>query len=111
MTKSNSTSSFLCGQLYDRMADDLHLGGMSERTFAGYLRAVRQLTDYCEASPDKITEDGLRRYFLYPPAFVQRLLPSDCSEPVFIDRNLLNNLSGDSQTKILEHICKLFPVD
>ena len=47
------------------MSDDLHLGGMSERTHAGYLRAVRQLADYCKASPDKITEDGLRQYFLY----------------------------------------------
>jgi integrase/recombinase XerD len=65
VTKSRSTSKFFSGPLYARMADDLHLGGMSERTLAGYLRAVRQLADYCEASPEKITEDGLRRYFLY----------------------------------------------
>lgn len=63
MTKS--ISKFFRGPLYDRMSEDLHLGGMSERTHAGYLRAVRQLADYCKASPDKITEDGLRRYFLY----------------------------------------------
>ena len=36
-------SKFFTGKLYARMADDLHLGGMSERTHAGYLRAVRQL--------------------------------------------------------------------
>ena len=30
-------SKFFTGKLYDRMADDLHLGGMSERTHAGYL--------------------------------------------------------------------------
>jgi site-specific recombinase XerD len=65
MAKPNSKSRFFCGQLYDRMSDDLHLGGMSERTHAGYLRAVRQLADYCKAAPDKISEDGLRRYFLY----------------------------------------------
>lgn len=65
MTKSKSTSRFFRGQLYARMGEDLHLGGMSERTHAGYLRAVRQLADYCKASPDKITEDQLRRYFLY----------------------------------------------
>jgi site-specific recombinase XerD len=47
------------------MAEDLHLGGMSERTHAGYLRAVRKLADYCQTSPDKITEDQLRRYFLH----------------------------------------------
>jgi hypothetical protein len=47
------------------MAEDLHLGGMSERTHAGYLRAVRKLADYCRTSPDKITEDQLRRFFLH----------------------------------------------
>ena len=58
-------SKFFTGKLYARMSDDLHLGGMSERTHAGYLRAVRQLADYCQRSPGKITEDQLRRYFLY----------------------------------------------
>jgi len=47
------------------MSEDLHLGGMSERTHAGYLRAVRQLADYSKTAPDKITEDQLRRYFLF----------------------------------------------
>lgn len=65
MTKSKSTSKFFRGQLYDRMGEDLHLGGMSERTYAGYLRAVRQLADYCKAAPDKITENQLRQYFLF----------------------------------------------
>ena len=58
-------SKFFTGKLYARMADDLHLGGMSERTHAGYLRAVRQLADYSQTPPAKITEDQLRRYFLY----------------------------------------------
>jgi site-specific recombinase XerD len=58
-------SKFFTGKLYARMSDDLHLGGMSERTHAGYLRAVRQLADYCRTTPGKITEDQLRRYFLY----------------------------------------------
>ena len=44
---------------------DLHLGGLSERTHAGYLRAVRQLADYSKTAPDKITENQLRRYFLF----------------------------------------------
>jgi site-specific recombinase XerD len=47
------------------MADDLHLGGMSQRTHDGYLRAVRQLADYCRTAPDKIREAQLRRYFLF----------------------------------------------
>lgn len=58
-------STYFTGSLYSRMAEDLHLGGMSERTHAGYLRAVRKLADYCKASPDKITEDQLRRFFLH----------------------------------------------
>lgn len=65
MVKSNSTSKFFRGKTYARMAEDLHLGGMSERTHAGYLRAVRQLADYCKTGPEKITENQLRRYFLY----------------------------------------------
>ena len=47
------------------MAEDLHLGGMSQRTHDGYLRAVRQLADHCQTAPDKISEDQLRRYFLF----------------------------------------------
>ncbi len=38
---------------------------MGERPHAGYLRAVRKLADFCKTSPDKITEDQLRRCFLH----------------------------------------------
>jgi len=58
-------SNFFHGQLYQRMSDDLQLGGMSERTHSGYLRAVRKLADYCQDSPDEITEDQLRQFFLH----------------------------------------------
>jgi site-specific recombinase XerD len=47
------------------MSDDLQLAGMSRRTVHGYLRAVRQLADYCRTRPDRVTEAQLRRYFLY----------------------------------------------
>jgi|GEM_PF-7052490 len=49
MTKSYSAQFF--GKLHDRMAEDLYLAGMSERTHAGYPRAVRQLADYCKTPP------------------------------------------------------------
>jgi site-specific recombinase XerD len=62
---STSRSRYFVGPLYSRMADDLHLGGMSQRTHDGYLRAVRQLADFCKTSPDKIREPQLRRYFLF----------------------------------------------
>jgi integrase/recombinase XerD len=60
-----SHSKFFTGKLYQRMSDDLHLAGMSERTHTGYLRAVRQLADYSKTSPARVTEGQLRRYFLY----------------------------------------------
>jgi integrase/recombinase XerD len=58
-------SRYFTGPLYTRMAEDLHLGGLAERTHEGYLRAVRKLADFSQTSPDKITEDQLRRYFLH----------------------------------------------
>lgn len=54
-------SAYFCGKFYDRMAEDLHLGGMSNRTHAGYLRAIRQLAEFCSTPPAKISEDQLRR--------------------------------------------------
>ena len=62
---ATSRSPFFVDPLYSRMAEDLHLGGMSQRTHDGYLRAVRQLADYCRAAPEEISEDQLRRYFLF----------------------------------------------
>ena len=58
-------SPYFNGPLYERMSQDLHLGGMSKRTHEGYLRAVRQLADFCKLSPDQITEDQLRKFFLH----------------------------------------------
>lgn len=45
-------SPYFNGPLYKRMSEDLHLGGMAKRTHEGYLRAVRQLADFCKRSPD-----------------------------------------------------------
>jgi site-specific recombinase XerD len=58
-------SPYFNGPLYKRMSEDLHLGGMSKRTHEGYLRAVRQLADFCKRSPDQISEDQLRKFFLH----------------------------------------------
>ncbi len=58
-------SPYFNGPLYKRMSEDLHLGGMAKRTHEGYLRAVRQLADFCKRSPDQITEDQLREFFLH----------------------------------------------
>ena len=47
------------------MQDDLHLAGMAQRTIHGYLPSVRQLADFCQISPDNITEDQLRQWLLH----------------------------------------------
>ena len=58
-------SKYFTGKLYQRMSEDLHLAGMAKRTHDGYLRAVRQLADFCQRSPDQISEDQLRTFFLH----------------------------------------------
>lgn len=52
-------------ELQKRMIEDLQLRGMSERTQEMYVRAVRQLVEHYRKSPDQITEEELRQYFLY----------------------------------------------
>jgi integrase/recombinase XerD len=51
--------------LRQRMIEDLQLRGLSAKTQDAYLRAVRQLAEYYHKSPDLITEEELRLYFLY----------------------------------------------
>jgi integrase/recombinase XerD len=64
-SRSVNVTRYFIDPLYSRMADDLHLAGMSQKTCGVYLRAVRQLADFCKTSPDKVTEDQFRRYFLH----------------------------------------------
>ena len=58
-------SPYFQGPLYELMSEDLHLAGMARRTHEGYLRAVRSLADFCRRTPDQISEDQLRKYFLH----------------------------------------------
>ena len=51
--------------LRQRMIEDLQLAGMGERTQECYIRSVRQLSEYCGKSPDRIDEEEIRSYFLY----------------------------------------------
>ena len=46
------------------MTEDLQLIGRSKRTQEGYLRAVRKLAEFYQSSPDQISEQQVRRYFL-----------------------------------------------
>ena len=49
-SRSAQAIRYFADPLYSRMADDLHLAGMSQRTHDGYLRAVR-----CQGAMKKIT--------------------------------------------------------
>lgn len=51
--------------LRKRMLEDLQLRGLAESTQEGYLRAVYQVAAYYGKSPDQISEEELRQYFLY----------------------------------------------
>ncbi len=48
-----------------RMIEDMQLAGFSKSTQKEYLRAVRQLSEHYDKSPKMMTEEELRKYFLY----------------------------------------------
>jgi integrase/recombinase XerD len=52
-------------ELRQRMIESLQLRGFSERTQECYVQAVRQLAEHFHKSPDSISEEELRQYFLY----------------------------------------------
>lgn len=52
-------------ELRKRMIECLQLRGLSERTQESYVRAVRQLAQHYHKSPDLISEEELRQYFLF----------------------------------------------
>ena len=52
-------------ELRKRMIESLQLRGMSERTQESYVRAVRQLAQHFQKSPDLVSEEELRQYFLH----------------------------------------------
>lgn len=51
--------------LRKRMIEDMQLRGMSKKTQDSYVRSVRKLAEHYRKSPDKITEEELRQYFLF----------------------------------------------
>lgn len=51
--------------LRQRYIEDMQLRGLSERTQQAYTIAVRLLAEHYGKSPDQITEEELRKYFLY----------------------------------------------
>ena len=51
--------------LRQKMIEDMELRGLAKSTQRAYLLGVRQLAEYYEKPPDKISEEELRQYFLY----------------------------------------------
>lgn len=51
--------------LRQKMIEDLQLRGLAEITQVKYVTAVRQLAEHYRKSPDQISEEELRQYFLY----------------------------------------------
>ena len=51
--------------LFKRFKEDLQLKGLSSKTIKMYTRAVKQLTKHYQKSPEEISDDELRQYFLY----------------------------------------------
>ena len=62
---SMSRSRLATSPLARRMLQDMQLAGFGERTQEAYWRAVRQLAKFTRTSPDRITEEQLRQYFLH----------------------------------------------
>ncbi len=52
-------------RLRQRMLEDMQLRGLSARTQGCYVAAVRQLAEHFHRSPDQLTDEDLRQYFLY----------------------------------------------
>jgi len=51
--------------LRQRMIEDMQLRGLAARTQEAYVGAVKQLAEHYHRSPDLITPEELRQYFLY----------------------------------------------
>lgn len=51
--------------LRNRMVEEMVLRGLAERTQETYVRAVVELTKWSGKSPDEISAEEMRRYFLY----------------------------------------------
>jgi len=51
--------------LRQRMIEDMQLRGLSPLTQRAYLQAIQQFALYYGKSPDQITDEELRQYFLY----------------------------------------------
>lgn len=64
MSHRPAISKFFPDDLHQQMTEDLQLIGRSVRTQQAYLRAVRKLAEFCQMSPETLSEQHVRKYFL-----------------------------------------------
>jgi integrase/recombinase XerD len=55
-----------------RMMEDMQLHGLSSSTQQRYIEHIRRLARYFNLSPDKLTEEQLRQYFLHRSTTISR---------------------------------------
>jgi len=53
------------GKLREKMIEDMKLNGLSESTQLAYIKQVKLYAIHYNQSPDKLTEEELRKYILY----------------------------------------------
>lgn len=51
--------------LRKRMIEDMQLHGFAPKTQLSYVRSVEKLVRYCRKSPEQITDEEIRRYFVH----------------------------------------------
>ena len=52
-------------ELRRRMIEDMQLRGLSSGTQHGYVRSVRVLAEHYHRSPDQLSDEQIREFFLY----------------------------------------------
>lgn len=53
------------GKLREKMTEDMKLNGLSESTQLAYIKQVKSYAMHYNQSPDKLTEEDLRKYIIY----------------------------------------------
>lgn len=79
----------------ERMSEDMRLRDFRPRTQEGYLLAARQFVDWTQSEPEAITQEHVRRYFLYLRE-EKKLAPSSINIALYAVRFLcLHTLQRD----------------
>jgi integrase len=83
--------------LRQRMLEDMDMHGFSVRTQDSYVRSVSDLSRYCKRSPDKLTDEEIRSYFVHLKCerklARQTVTIALCGIKFFIETTLKRNFS------------------